>query len=215
MKVHSALPSPTGSPLKSPLWSRAGTRVPSPVQEEDEDEDCVSMVVLAENPAQILSERATAQGEDSTKLSSTPLVRDIGLKRLCIDTCNDHEKDSPINVKPRSVSWPMSPMSPWSPGPGNTSGGNEGKLAGRQQWQGKDVRRPFFSMIADGVHVHPQAVAMAYNAHPTGCVLVSDGECTILLSVLRATSVADSHSHVVHGSFTRKRSLRLAGRKSD
>lgn len=39
------------------------------------------------------------------------------------------------------------------------------------------LRRPFFSIIADGVHVHPAAVAMAYRSHPGGCVLVSDGEC--------------------------------------
>ncbi|WVQ97317.1 hypothetical protein IAU59_004428 [Kwoniella sp. CBS 9459] len=36
------------------------------------------------------------------------------------------------------------------------------------------VARPFFSIIADGIHVHPQAICMAYNAHPEGCILVSD-----------------------------------------
>ncbi|WRT64132.1 uncharacterized protein IL334_001061 [Kwoniella shivajii] len=36
------------------------------------------------------------------------------------------------------------------------------------------VERPFFSIIADGIHVHPLAVSMAYNAHPQGCILVSD-----------------------------------------
>nr|XP_019049218.1 N-acetylglucosamine-6-phosphate deacetylase [Kwoniella bestiolae CBS 10118]OCF28148.1 N-acetylglucosamine-6-phosphate deacetylase [Kwoniella bestiolae CBS 10118] len=34
--------------------------------------------------------------------------------------------------------------------------------------------RPYFSIIADGIHVHLQAVSMAYNAHPDGCILVSD-----------------------------------------
>ncbi|OCF33350.1 hypothetical protein I316_05092 [Kwoniella heveanensis BCC8398] len=36
------------------------------------------------------------------------------------------------------------------------------------------VTRPYFSIIADGIHVHPQAVCLAYNAHPEGCILVSD-----------------------------------------
>ena len=177
MKVHSALPSPTGTPLKSPLWSRAGTRVPSPVQEEEEDnDDQISVVVLAANPAQILSEMAIAKGEDSTKLTSTRLVKDLGLSRLEIDTSSVHDQESPFKIKPRPVSWPMTPMSPWS-ATVNVDGGNVRKQSGQQQWQGKDVKRPFFSIIADGVHVHPQAVAMAYNAHPSGCVLVSDGEC--------------------------------------
>ncbi|WVQ62208.1 uncharacterized protein L199_000347 [Kwoniella botswanensis] len=39
---------------------------------------------------------------------------------------------------------------------------------------GSIVKRPYFSIIADGIHVHPQAVSMAYNAHPDGCILVSD-----------------------------------------
>ncbi|OCF73798.1 N-acetylglucosamine-6-phosphate deacetylase [Kwoniella mangroviensis CBS 8886] len=39
---------------------------------------------------------------------------------------------------------------------------------------GSIVKRPYFSIIADGIHVHPQAVCMAYNAHPDGCILVSD-----------------------------------------
>ncbi|KAI8051085.1 uncharacterized protein B0P05DRAFT_480198 [Gilbertella persicaria] len=34
--------------------------------------------------------------------------------------------------------------------------------------------RPFFGVICDGVHVHPNAVRIAYYAHPTGCVLVTD-----------------------------------------
>lgn len=37
-------------------------------------------------------------------------------------------------------------------------------------------RRPFWSIIADGVHVHPMAVNFAYQAHTDGCVLITDGE---------------------------------------
>lgn len=34
--------------------------------------------------------------------------------------------------------------------------------------------RPFYGLIADGHHSHPCSVRMAYSAHPSGCVLVSD-----------------------------------------
>lgn len=37
-------------------------------------------------------------------------------------------------------------------------------------------RRPFWSIIADGVHVHPMAVNLAYQAHTEGCVLITDGK---------------------------------------
>lgn len=38
------------------------------------------------------------------------------------------------------------------------------------------VERPYWSIITDGIHCHPQAVNFAYKAHPNGCVLVTDGE---------------------------------------
>jgi N-acetylglucosamine-6-phosphate deacetylase len=40
---------------------------------------------------------------------------------------------------------------------------------------GKDrLVKPYFGMIADGIHVHPTAVQLAYNAHPEGLILVTD-----------------------------------------
>jgi len=36
------------------------------------------------------------------------------------------------------------------------------------------IKRPFYSMIVDGLHVHESAVCMAYQSHPHGCVLVTD-----------------------------------------
>lgn len=35
-------------------------------------------------------------------------------------------------------------------------------------------RRPFFGLITDGVHVAPSMCAIAYNAHPEGCIVVTD-----------------------------------------
>ncbi|GAM84727.1 hypothetical protein ANO11243_027280 [Dothideomycetidae sp. 11243] len=34
--------------------------------------------------------------------------------------------------------------------------------------------RPFFGVIADGVHLHPSVVKLAYTAHPEGLILVTD-----------------------------------------
>ncbi|KAJ5612434.1 hypothetical protein N7510_005628 [Penicillium lagena] len=35
-------------------------------------------------------------------------------------------------------------------------------------------RRPFYGVIADGIHLHPTSIKIAYNAHPDGLVLVTD-----------------------------------------
>ncbi|RAH86097.1 N-acetyl-glucosamine-6-phosphate deacetylase [Aspergillus japonicus CBS 114.51] len=37
-----------------------------------------------------------------------------------------------------------------------------------------DRPRPFYGVIADGIHLHPTSIRIAYNAHPTGLVLVTD-----------------------------------------
>jgi len=41
-------------------------------------------------------------------------------------------------------------------------------------------KRPDWGVIADGIHVHPMALNMAYQAHPEGCILVTDGQYLIL-----------------------------------
>lgn len=35
-------------------------------------------------------------------------------------------------------------------------------------------RRPFYGVIADGIHLHPTSIKIAYYAHPHGLVLVTD-----------------------------------------
>ena len=37
--------------------------------------------------------------------------------------------------------------------------------------------RPFYELIVDGIHSHPNSVRLAYNAHPEGCILITDGTC--------------------------------------
>jgi len=36
------------------------------------------------------------------------------------------------------------------------------------------LERPFYGMIVDGIHSHPNSVKLAYTAHPEGCILVTD-----------------------------------------
>eukprot|EP01138_Halocafeteria_seosinensis_P008379 gb/GECG01008562.1/.p1 GENE.gb/GECG01008562.1/~~gb/GECG01008562.1/.p1 ORF type:complete len:575 (+),score=44.39 gb/GECG01008562.1/:1-1725(+) len=37
------------------------------------------------------------------------------------------------------------------------------------------LTRPYFGLIADGIHCHPYSVVIAYNVHPEGLFLVTDG----------------------------------------
>ncbi|KZV66441.1 carbohydrate esterase family 9 protein [Peniophora sp. CONT] len=34
--------------------------------------------------------------------------------------------------------------------------------------------RPFYEMIVDGIHLHPNSVRLAYNVYPEGCILITD-----------------------------------------
>jgi N-acetylglucosamine-6-phosphate deacetylase len=36
------------------------------------------------------------------------------------------------------------------------------------------AKRPYFGLIADGIHLHPSSIKIAYGMHPQGCVLVTD-----------------------------------------
>lgn len=36
------------------------------------------------------------------------------------------------------------------------------------------AQKPFFGLIADGIHLHPTSIKIAWNAHPDGCILVTD-----------------------------------------
>jgi N-acetylglucosamine-6-phosphate deacetylase len=40
--------------------------------------------------------------------------------------------------------------------------------------QAESVSRPYFGIIADGIHLHPTSIKIAFNAHPEGFILVTD-----------------------------------------
>lgn len=40
--------------------------------------------------------------------------------------------------------------------------------------EGEGAKRPYYGLIVDGIHLHPTSVKIAYSAHPSGCVLVTD-----------------------------------------
>ena len=35
-------------------------------------------------------------------------------------------------------------------------------------------QKPYYSMIADGIHLHPAVVSMAFRANPERCILITD-----------------------------------------
>ncbi|KAJ1913053.1 N-acetyl-glucosamine-6-phosphate deacetylase [Mycoemilia scoparia] len=39
---------------------------------------------------------------------------------------------------------------------------------------GSSEHRPYYGIICDGIHVHPNSIKIAYNAHPKGAILVTD-----------------------------------------
>lgn len=61
----------------------------------------------------------------------------------------------------------MRPLHHRNPGPFGTLG----KASGAE--------RPYFGIIADGIHLHPTTVKIAWNAHPDGFILVTDAMKTL------------------------------------
>jgi N-acetylglucosamine-6-phosphate deacetylase len=43
-----------------------------------------------------------------------------------------------------------------------------------RQDEPKRTSRPYFGLIADGIHLHPATVKIAWHAHPAGLILVTD-----------------------------------------
>lgn len=62
---------------------------------------------------------------------------------------------------------------PSSPRTGKGMDGKGTAGAGKEVREG-GVKRPYYGLIVDGIHLHPTSVKIAYSAHPSGCVLVTD-----------------------------------------
>ncbi|TFK23162.1 Metallo-dependent hydrolase [Coprinopsis marcescibilis] len=77
-----------------------------------------------------------------------------------------------------------SPTSPSSknatyfvPGSGNVTPGSPiqtGTQSGLDPVGRVVFERPFYGIIVDGIHCHPNSVRLAYSAHPNGCILITD-----------------------------------------
>ncbi|ESK97362.1 n-acetylglucosamine-6-phosphate deacetylase [Moniliophthora roreri MCA 2997] len=48
------------------------------------------------------------------------------------------------------------------------------KLDSTPMPQKQDFERPFYELIVDGIHSHPNSVRLAYSAFPEGCILITD-----------------------------------------
>lgn len=56
---------------------------------------------------------------------------------------------------------------PSGPAVGNKAGNRDSGIS-------VTMPRPWFGVIADGIHLHPTSVKIAFNAHPEGFILVTD-----------------------------------------
>ncbi|KAJ7209755.1 carbohydrate esterase family 9 protein [Mycena pura] len=66
-----------------------------------------------------------------------------------------------------------SPATPVKPGISRVGSRSELHLE-KGQVADMTFDRPFYDMIVDGIHSHPNSVRLAYSAYPDGCILITD-----------------------------------------
>ena len=79
----------------------------------------------------------------------------------------------------------------------------------------ESLPRPYFGIIADGEHLHPTTVKIAFNAHPDGFILVTDAMHLVGLPDGKYEwTNGDCESHIVKhgGKLVLEGSDRIAGR---
>lgn len=47
-------------------------------------------------------------------------------------------------------------------------------LLGQSEYETEQHSRPYYGVIADGIHLHPTSIKIAFNAHRSGLILVTD-----------------------------------------
>jgi N-acetylglucosamine-6-phosphate deacetylase len=98
--------------------------------------------------------------------------RDPGIFGLLGQSESTSRPSSPKPSKPSSprVSKPSSPRSSTASTPRSrlSIGSNASELAE------PPLAKPYFGLIADGIHLHGSSISIAYNAHPSGTILVTD-----------------------------------------
>jgi len=55
---------------------------------------------------------------------------------------------------------------------------------------GDPARSPYYGLIVDGLHSHPNTVRIAYAAKKDGCIVVTDGKSQVFWSILTISSIA-------------------------
>ncbi|XP_006461262.1 hypothetical protein AGABI2DRAFT_185538 [Agaricus bisporus var. bisporus H97] len=73
---------------------------------------------------------------------------------------------------------PMTPISTRAPSVSSTSSRKSRKALHLDKGQVADMEfeRPFYGIIVDGVHCHPNSVRLAYSSLPEKCILVTDAQ---------------------------------------
>lgn len=66
----------------------------------------------------------------------------------------------------------------------------------------ESLPRPYFGIISDGIHLHPNTIKIAYNAHPDGFILVTDAMHMVGLPDGRYKwTNGDGEHHIIKNGF--------------
>ncbi|KAF9451525.1 carbohydrate esterase family 9 protein [Macrolepiota fuliginosa MF-IS2] len=83
--------------------------------------------------------------------------------------------------EPSHVTPPQSPTSAKLPSGASTPSSTTNHKGSRKslhlekgQVADMEFERPFYGLIVDGIHCHPNSVRLAYSAHSEGCILITD-----------------------------------------
>ncbi|CAE6521196.1 unnamed protein product [Rhizoctonia solani] len=105
--------------------------------------------------------------ESASTLGGKSLLKKISTVNLVSPTKNDPKHDVAEALQ-ELITPPQTPLGR-SPVVGPTS-----SVPVTVPQTTESLERPFYGMIVDGIHSHPNSVKLAYTAHPEGCVLVTD-----------------------------------------